>query len=69
MDSPKGFVIADFHVNLESVDDFVVNVNFDSDKIKDRKIHVEIANKPSAKSGKKIQVTVTSDGKNIITGR
>lgn len=36
--------------------------------MKQRKIHAEIANKP-AKTGRKIIVTVTSDGKNIISGR
>ena len=50
------------------MDDFVITVNFDSDKMKQRKIHAEIANKPD-KTGRKIIVTVTSDGKNIMSGR
>ena len=68
LDSPKALVTSDYHVKLESVDDFVITVNFDSDKMKQRKIHAEVANKP-AKTGRKIIVTVTSDGKNIISGR
>ncbi|XP_043521132.1 apolipophorins isoform X2 [Frieseomelitta varia] len=68
VDTPKGFVKADAHLNLESIDNFVINANFDSDKVKHRKIHAEIANKPTAKSGKTITVTVTSDGKNVVTG-
>lgn len=69
VDTPKGFVKADAHVNLESIDNFVINANFDSDKVKHRKIRAEIANKPTAKNGKTITITVTSDGKNVITGR
>ncbi|XP_023288424.1 apolipophorins, partial [Orussus abietinus] len=68
LESPKGFVAVDSHVNLESIDNFVITVNFDSDKVKHRKIHAEIANKPTAKAGKKIIVTVTSEGKNIVAG-
>ncbi|XP_015429625.1 PREDICTED: apolipophorins [Dufourea novaeangliae] len=68
VDTPKGFVVSDVHVDLESIDDFVIDANFDSDKIKHRKIHAEIANKPTAKTGKRIIITVTSDGKNIVTG-
>ncbi|XP_076681659.1 retinoid- and fatty-acid binding glycoprotein apolipophorin isoform X2 [Andrena cerasifolii] len=66
--TPKGFASADAHVSLESVEDFVISANFDSDKIKHRKIHAEIANKPTAKSGKRIVITITSDGQNIVTG-
>lgn len=69
MDTPKGFAMADAHVDLESIENFVINANFDSDKIKPRKIHVEIANKPTMKVGKRIIVTVTGDGQNIVTGR
>ncbi|XP_076294213.1 retinoid- and fatty-acid binding glycoprotein apolipophorin [Lasioglossum baleicum] len=65
---PKGFVIADVHLDLDSVDEFAINANFDSDKTKYRKIHAEIANKPTAKTGKRIIITVTSDGQNIVTG-
>nr|XP_012148156.1 PREDICTED: apolipophorins [Megachile rotundata] len=68
VDTPKGFAVADAHVDLESVDNFVINANFDSDKLKHRKIHAEIANKPTAKSGKRIVITVTSDGQNIVAG-
>nr|XP_034187967.1 apolipophorins [Osmia lignaria] len=68
VNTPKGFVVADTHVDLESVDNFVINANFDSDKLKHRKIHAEIANKPTAKAGKRIAITVTSDGQNIVTG-
>ena len=46
----------------------MINANFDSDKIKYRKIHAEIANKPTPKNGKLITMAVTSDGKNIVTG-
>lgn len=67
--TPKGFVTLDGRVKLESVDDFVVNVNFDSDKVKYRKVHAEIANKPSTQDGRRIFITVTSDGKNLVTGR
>lgn len=69
VDTPKGFAKADAHVNLESVDNFVIKANFDSDKAKHRNIHAEIANQPTAKDGKSISITVTSDGKNIVTGR
>lgn len=69
VETPYGFAVADAHVNLGSVDDFVINVNFDSDKIKHRKIHAEIANNPTAKTGRRIVITVTSEGKNIVTGR
>nr|XP_033202794.1 apolipophorins [Bombus vancouverensis nearcticus] len=68
VDTPKGFAKADAHVDLESIDNFVINANFDSDKIKHRKIHAEIANKPTPKNGKLITMAVTSDGKNIVTG-
>ncbi|XP_076762006.1 retinoid- and fatty-acid binding glycoprotein apolipophorin [Xylocopa sonorina] len=68
VDTPNGFAVADAHVDLESVDNFMITVNFDSDKIKQRKIHAEIANKPTLKTGKRILVTVTSDGQNIVTG-
>ncbi|XP_076231616.1 retinoid- and fatty-acid binding glycoprotein apolipophorin [Calliopsis andreniformis] len=68
VETPKGFVKADANVNLESIDDFEINANFDSDKVKYRKIHAEIANKPTAKTGKRITITVTSDGQNIVTG-
>ncbi|KAF7405857.1 hypothetical protein HZH68_005226 [Vespula germanica] len=66
--TPVGFVIADARINLESVDNFFININFDSDKLKERKIHAEIANKPTAKTGRRIIITVTSDGKNLVTG-
>ncbi|XP_017888623.2 uncharacterized protein LOC108630072 [Ceratina calcarata] len=69
VDTPKGFAVADAHVDIESIDNFIINVNFDSDKIQHRKIHAEIANKPTAKAGKRVLVTVTSDGQNIVTGR
>lgn len=68
VETPYGFAVADAHVNLESIDNFVINVNLDSDKLKHRKIHAEIANSPTAKTGRKIIITVTSDGKNIVTG-
>ncbi|XP_018393503.1 PREDICTED: apolipophorins [Cyphomyrmex costatus] len=68
IETPKGFAVADAHVNLDSIDNFVINVNLDSDKLKHRKIHAEIANKPTAKTGRRIIITVTSDGKNIVTG-
>lgn len=69
IDTPKGFAVADTHVKLDSIDNFIIGVNFDSDKIKHRKIHAEITNNPTAKTGKKIVITVTSEGKNIVTGR
>lgn len=68
VETPKGFAVADAHVNLESIDNFVINVNWDSDKLKHRKIHAEIANKPGAKTGRRIVITVTSDGKNFVSG-
>ncbi|XP_011871153.1 PREDICTED: apolipophorins [Vollenhovia emeryi] len=68
IETPKGFAVADAHVNLESIDNFDINVNLDSDKLKHRKLHAEIANKPTAKAGRRIVITVTSDGKNIVTG-
>ena len=69
VETPKGFAIADAHVNLNGIDNFMININLDSDKLKHRKIHAEIANKPTAKTGRRIIITVTSDGKNIVTGR
>ncbi|XP_054010516.1 apolipophorins isoform X2 [Hylaeus anthracinus] len=66
--TPQGFAVADAHVDLNSVDDFMINANFDSDKIARRKLHAEIANKPTAKTGKRIVITITSDGQNIVTG-
>ncbi|XP_023246016.1 apolipophorins [Copidosoma floridanum] len=66
--TPKGFVVADGRVKLESVDDFVLNVDFDSDKVKYRKIHAEIANKLSSQEGRRVFITVTSEGKNLVTG-
>ncbi|XP_018353837.1 PREDICTED: apolipophorins [Trachymyrmex septentrionalis] len=68
VETPKGFAVADAHVNLNGIDDFMININLDSDKLKHRKIHAEIANKPTAKTGRRIIITVTSDGKNIVTG-
>ncbi|KAK1130809.1 hypothetical protein K0M31_018919 [Melipona bicolor] len=68
VDTPNGFVKADVDVNVESIDSFMINANFDSDKVKHRKIHAEIANKPTAKNGKTITITVASDGKNLVTG-
>ncbi|XP_019888404.1 apolipophorins [Ooceraea biroi] len=68
VETPYGFAVADAHVDLESLDNFLINVNLDSDKLKHRKIHAEIANQPAVKSGRKITITVTSDGKNIVTG-
>lgn len=69
VETPYGFASADAHVDLESIENFVITVNLDSDKLIHRKIHAEIANKPTAKTGKRIVITVTSDGKNIVTGR
>jgi hypothetical protein len=69
VETPYGFAVADAHVDLESLDNFLINVNLDSDKLKHRKIHAEIANQPAVKSGRRITITVTSDGKNIVTGR
>lgn len=66
--TPKGFVVTDVHLDLDSVDEFAINANFDSDKIKYRKIHADITNKPTAKTGKRIIVTVTSEKQNIVTG-
>ncbi|KAM0732090.1 Apolipophorin [Formica fusca] len=68
VETPYGFAVADAHINLESIENFVINVNLDSDKLKHRKIHAEIANSPTAKTGRKIIIVVTSDGKNIVTG-
>ncbi|KAL6440757.1 hypothetical protein ACFW04_003301 [Cataglyphis niger] len=68
VETPYGFAVADAHVNLESIENFVINVNLDSDKLKHRKIHAEIANNPTAKTGRKIIIVVTSEGKNIVTG-
>ncbi|XP_072754262.1 apolipophorins [Anoplolepis gracilipes] len=68
VETTYGFAAADAHVNLESIENFVINVNLDSDKLKYRKIYAEIANNPTAKTGRKIIITVTSDGKNIVTG-
>ncbi|XP_071631577.1 apolipophorins [Temnothorax longispinosus] len=66
--TPKGFVTADGHVKLQSIDDFIISYNWDSDKLKHRKMHAEITNSPTAKTGRRIIITVTSDGKNIVTG-
>ncbi|XP_011144506.2 apolipophorins [Harpegnathos saltator] len=68
IDTPKGFAVADGHAKLDSIDNFDINVNFDSDKIKHRKISAKIANGATAKTGKRILITVSSDGKNIVTG-
>ncbi|XP_024936320.1 apolipophorins isoform X2 [Cephus cinctus] len=68
LETPKGFATADGHISLESVDNFLIKVNFDSDVIPQRKIHAEIANRPTAKTGTRIIVTVTSNGKNILSG-
>ncbi|XP_012266095.2 apolipophorins [Athalia rosae] len=62
-----GHYDADAHIKAQSVDDFFGVVNFDSDKLETRKIHVEVNNKP-AKGGKRIVLIVTADGKNIVTG-
>ncbi|XP_076625563.1 retinoid- and fatty-acid binding glycoprotein apolipophorin isoform X1 [Colletes latitarsis] len=68
--TPKEFIVADIHVDLNSVDEFVINGNLDTNKMARRKLHFEMVNKPTAKTGKKIIViTVTSDGQNIVTGR
>ena len=67
--TPKGFISMDGKVKLQNVDDFVLNINFDSDKIKYRKIHAEISNQPNSQDGRMIHITVTSEGKNVVTGR
>lgn len=69
VETPYGFAAADAHVNLQSIENFVININLDSDKLKHRKIHAEITNSPTAKTGRKIIIAVTSDGKNLVTGR
>ncbi|XP_043491499.1 apolipophorins [Polistes fuscatus] len=66
--TPLGYVISEGRVNLASIDDFLIIINFDSDKIKTRKIQAEVSTKPTAKTGKRIIITVTSDGKNLVTG-
>ncbi|KAI4494899.1 hypothetical protein M0804_001100 [Polistes exclamans] len=66
--TPVGYVISEGRVNLVSIDDFLIIINFDSDKLKERKINAEISTKPTAKTGKRIIITVTSDGKNLVTG-
>ncbi|XP_031841889.1 retinoid- and fatty-acid binding glycoprotein apolipophorin [Nomia melanderi] len=66
--TPKGFVVADVQADLDDAENFMIEANFDSDKIKQRKIHASIANKPTGKAEKRILITVTSDGKNIVTG-
>nr|UEP64281.1 apolipophorin [Cotesia flavipes] len=64
----KGFATADGHVKFDNMDSFIIEINFDSDKIQHRKIHAEITTAPAVKTGKRILLTVTSDGKNIVTG-
>lgn len=66
--TPKGFAVADGHLKFENIDDFIIDFNFDSDRVKERKIHAQIASTPAVKTGKKIVITVTSDGKNIVEG-
>lgn len=68
MTYPEGFVNMDVTADVSNLDDFRIVTNFDSDKLELRKIHSEIANK-QAKGGKRIQINVTSNGKNIISGR
>lgn len=65
----KGFAIADGHVKFDNIDSFIIEINFDSDKVQHRKIHAEITTAPAVKTGKRIVLTVTSDGKNIVVGR
>ncbi|XP_008560242.1 apolipophorins [Microplitis demolitor] len=64
----KGFAIADGHVKFDNIDSFIIEINFDSDKVQHRKIHAEITTAPAVKTGKRIVLTVTSDGKNIVVG-
>ncbi|XP_066596058.1 apolipophorins [Prorops nasuta] len=70
--TPDHFIKSDLRLNLQNLDEFLINLNFDSNLVKKGKIHAEIANKPqkpgSGKSGRSIVVTVTSDGKNLVTG-
>lgn len=66
--TPNGFVVTDVQLDLDSADDFMITANFDSDKTKYRKVHAEITNKPTAKAAKRIIITVTSDGQNVVTG-
>lgn len=66
--SPKGFINFDGNVNAASIENFSFIGNFDSDLVKLRKIHAEIANK-LAKAGKRIAISVSSEGKNIVAGR
>ncbi|KAG7188374.1 hypothetical protein KM043_008028 [Ampulex compressa] len=68
VDTSKGFVTANAEINIEDADNFVLTGNFDSDKVKYRKIHAEITNKPTAKVGKRLIVTITSDNKNLVSG-
>ena len=67
--TPKGFLNVDGEVKLDSPDDFTINFNADSDKFKYRNIKAEIANKPTPQEGRKIFITITSEGKNLITGK
>ncbi|XP_046751140.1 apolipophorins [Diprion similis] len=66
--TPKGFVNIDGEVDVSKIDDFSIIFNFDSDKVQTRKIHGEIANNKVAKGGKKIVISISSEGKNIVLG-
>ncbi|KAF5283201.1 hypothetical protein FQA39_LY17393 [Lamprigera yunnana] len=66
--SNKDFVLeSDWDANLESIENFVVKLNVHSLALKLDSVHVEALNKP-AKGGKRIYATVTSAGKNWISG-
>ncbi|KAK4878786.1 hypothetical protein RN001_011292 [Aquatica leii] len=58
---------SDWDVNLENVDNFIVKVNVHSPALKLDHVKFEAQNKP-AKGGKRIQVSATSAGKNILSG-
>lgn len=63
-----GFIDADVDGDLRSVDDFTYKLNFDSPVLNLNKIRFEVENKPSKGETQKIQYSVKSGGKVLVTG-
>ncbi|KAK5647146.1 hypothetical protein RI129_002038 [Pyrocoelia pectoralis] len=58
---------SEWDANLENIDNFVVKFKIHSPPLKFENVNLQVSNKP-VKSGKKIQVTATSAGKNLLSG-
>ncbi|KAB0791517.1 hypothetical protein PPYR_03317 [Photinus pyralis] len=59
---------SDWDANLDNIDNFVVKLKVHSPPLKLDNVNLLVSNKPGGKAGKKIQVTATSAGKNLLTG-